>query len=123
MLPRNFGSEKIVRTEYARTYVYPRHVSGCKMAHFNTICVKLGIGHSCCDRLTAVKRVSADQCHMTASRAQVYNPLTLGRIQYEISLLSAYGLSIINSERHFLKHSSRDTLLALAKSIYHFLIT
>ena len=71
------------------------------MAHFNTICVKLGIGHSCCDQLTAVKKVSADQCHMTASRAQVYNswnfyPLTLGRIQYEISLLSAYGLSIIN---------------------------
>ena len=32
------------------------HVSRCKMTHFNTICVKLGIGHPCCDQLTAVKK-------------------------------------------------------------------
>ena len=33
------------------------------------------IGHSCYDQLTPVKtsRVSADQYHMTISRAQVYN--------------------------------------------------
>ena len=68
MLPRNFGSEKV------RPYVRPPpHVSGWEMAHVNTICVKRGIGHSCCDQLTAVKKVSADQCHMTASQAQVYN--------------------------------------------------
>ena len=26
------------------------------MAHFNTIGAKLGIGHPCCDQLTAVKK-------------------------------------------------------------------
>ena len=56
MLARNFGSEKIVHMEYIHTYVHPLHVSGCQMAHFNTICVKLGIGHPCCDQLTAVKK-------------------------------------------------------------------
>ena len=32
-------------------------------------------GHPCYGQLTAVKRVSADQCDMTVSRAQVYNSL------------------------------------------------
>ena len=50
----------------------PLLVSRCEMAHFNTICVKLGIGHPCCDQLTAVVKGIADQCHMTASRVQVY---------------------------------------------------
>ena len=34
----------------------PLHVSRCKMAHFNTIRVKLGIEHPCCIQLTAVKK-------------------------------------------------------------------
>ena len=40
---------------------------------FYTICVKFGIGHPCYWQLTAVKKLSADQCHTTASRAQEYN--------------------------------------------------
>ena len=36
----------------------------------------------------------------------------------EISLHSAYGKSWITWERHFLKHRSRASLLALAKSLY-----
>ena len=34
----------------------PHYVSGCEMAHFNTICVKLGNGHPFCDQLTAIKK-------------------------------------------------------------------
>ena len=37
----------------------------------------------------------------------------------EISLHSAYGKSWITWERHFLKHPSRASLLALAKSLYY----
>ena len=34
MHPRNFGSEKIVHTGYARTYVHPFHVSRDEILHF-----------------------------------------------------------------------------------------
>ena len=54
MLPRNFGSEKIVHTEYVHTYVHPFMLADAKW--LNTICIKLGIGHPCCDQLTAVKK-------------------------------------------------------------------
>lgn len=53
MLPTNFGSEKIVCTEYICMYVHPPDAKW----HTNTICVKLCIGHPCCDQyLTAVKK-------------------------------------------------------------------
>ena len=40
-----------------RPYVRPPiHVNGREMAHLNAICVNLGIGHPCCDQLTAVKK-------------------------------------------------------------------
>ena len=40
-----------------RPYICPPlHVSVWEMTHFNTICVKLGIGHPCCYQLTAVKK-------------------------------------------------------------------
>ena len=55
MLPRNFGPEKIVHTEYVGTYVHPFMLADAKW-HFNTICVKLGIGHPSGDQLTAVKK-------------------------------------------------------------------
>ena len=45
---RSYGIRRYVRP--------PLHVSGCEMAHFNTIFVKLGIGHPCCDQLTAVTK-------------------------------------------------------------------
>ena len=53
MLPRNFGSEKIVHT-----YIHPFMLKRMQMAHLNNICVKLDIGHPyCCDQLlTAVEK-------------------------------------------------------------------
>ena len=124
-----------------RQYVRPPlHVSGYEMAHFNTICVKLGIGHPCCDQLTAVKKgyplTSVTWLHRglryTTHGSDVIfwsYPLTscLFLIDHghrsiflmvEFSLLSAYGQSIINWGRHFLKHISIVSLLALAKSLY-----
>ena len=62
----------------------PFHVSGCEMAHFNTT-VARNPSRTICVCLTSYrtsmlwsiascqKRVSADQCRMTVSRAQVYN--------------------------------------------------
>ena len=84
------------------------------------------------------KRVSADHSHMTASWAQVYNSWKWGNfsklstdqlfvlidrrrrsifLKVEFSLLSTYGQSIIHWRRQFLKHPSRASLSALAKSI------
>ena len=37
--------------------------------------LNLMIGHPCYSQSTAVKIVTADQCHMTVSQAQVYNLL------------------------------------------------
>ena len=120
-----------------RPYVRPPlHVSGCEMAHLNTIFVKLGIGHPW-SIYSCQKRVSADQCHMTASH--VYNSCNWCNffklsadqlfvfnwsraqvifLKVKFSLLSAYGQNIINWGRHFLKHLSIVSLLALAKSIH-----
>ena len=54
-LPRHPCSGAVARE--AEHHVRPPfHVSGCEMAHFNTIFVKLGIGCPCCDQLTAVKK-------------------------------------------------------------------
>ena len=47
------------------------------------------------------------------SRAQVHF------LKVKFSLLIAYGKSWINWRRHFWKHPSRGSLLALAKSIYY----
>ena len=113
--------------------------SGCEMAHFNTICVKLGIGHPRCDQLTAVKKrypltsvtwMHRRLRHTTHGSDVIFwsSPLIscsflidLGCrsifLKVEFSLLSAYGQSIINRGRHFIKHPSRASLLALAKSI------
>ena len=104
----------------------PLHVSGCQMTHFNTIWVKLGIGHPCCDQLIAVKKgyllVSVTWLHCglryTTHGSDVIfwsYPLTscLFLIDHghrsiflmvEFSLLSAYGQSMINWGRHFLQH-------------------
>ena len=123
-----------------RLYIRPPlHVSGCEMAHCNTFCVKLAWFWTSMLWLidSCQKRVSADQHHMTASRAQVYNSWKWRNylltscsflidcrhrsiiLEVEFSLLSAYGQSIINWElrKNFLKHLSRALLLALAKSI------
>ena len=138
MLPRNFGSEKMVHTEYFCTYVHHFMLVDAKW-HTNTFCVKLAWFWTSMLWLidSCQKRVSADQHHMTASRAQVYNswkwrnyPLTSCSflidcrcrsiiLEVEFSLLSAYGQSIINWElrKNFVKHLSRALLLALAKSI------
>ena len=43
-------------------------VTSCENTLYNS-------GHPCYAQLAAVKRVSADQCHMTVSRAQVHNSL------------------------------------------------
>ena len=61
MHPRNFASEKIVRT-YLRT-----STRSCKRM--------LSVLPYIHDQLTAVNchRIPADQCHMTVLRAQVYN--------------------------------------------------
>ena len=123
----------VLRKSYVRP---PLHVSGCEMAHLNTICVKLGIGHPCCDQLTAVKKgirwpVSHD-C-IVGSGIQLMEvrkffkvirwPIDRQRrsifLKVEFSLLSTYGQSIINWGRTFLKHPSRASLSALAKSIYY----
>ena len=119
----------------------PVHVSGCEMPRFNTICVKLGIGHPCCDQLTAVKKgyplTSVTWLHRglrytTHRSEEIFQsyPLTscsflIDRrrrsifLKVEFSLLPTYGQSIIHWRRHFLKHPSRASLSALAKSIYY----
>ena len=35
----NFGSEKIIRTEYVRTYVHPSNVSQGEILHFKYPCI------------------------------------------------------------------------------------
>ena len=123
-----------------RPYVRPPlHVSGCQITHFITICVKLGIGHTCCDQLTAVKKgyplTSVTWLHRglrytTHRSEEIFQsyPLTscsflIDRrrrsifLKVEFSLLSTYDQSIIHWRRHFLKHPSRASPSALAKSI------
>ena len=54
-----------------------------------TICVDLDSGHPhghpCYGQLTAVKKVSADQCHLTVSWAQVFNSLRGRRFFFKLS--------------------------------------
>ena len=60
----------------------PIHVNRSKMAPLTileskvyAICVKPVFGHPSYGQLTAVKKVSANLCHMPVSRAQVCNSL------------------------------------------------
>ena len=94
------------------------HVSGCQMAHFDTIC---GIGHPRYSQLTAVKKgicwpVSYDCIAGSGIQLEQVTyflsyPLTsfwfqIDRLRsvflkVEFSLLSAYGKSWITWERHY----------------------
>ena len=51
-------------------HIYLLGVPGSIQSVLNLI-----VGHPCYGQLTAAKKVTADQCHMTVSRAQVYNLL------------------------------------------------
>ena len=134
-----FRFDKSVLT-YVRTSAI--HVSGCEMSHllvrraYTVFIFVLDIHVMVNWHLS--KKVSADQCYMTVSWAQVYNSsrwrnfLKLSRwpvigfhliaglglfFKVEFSLLSAYGKRWITSERHFLKDHSRASLLAVAKFV------
>ena len=96
----------------------PIHVSGCKMSHLlaesprhiHFLCKTLVIDVHVMVNWRLSKKVSAHKCHMTVSRAQVYNSsrwrywfsIDLG-LKLKFSLLSASYKSWITWERHFLK--------------------
>ena len=51
----------------------PIHVSGCQITHFITMCKTWCWTYMLWSIDSCQKRVSADQCHMTASQVQVHN--------------------------------------------------
>ena len=75
---KNFGSDKIV-SPYVRTNVPSLHVTESEVSHLLTwrdlqsVLNLILDSHVMVMQLTSVKRVTADQCHMTVSRAQLYN--------------------------------------------------
>ena len=58
--------------------------------------------------LTAIKRVSTDQCHLTVLQAQVYNSSRCNMVFHSF-LLTSYGIQVITgsenltSKRHLLQ--------------------
>ena len=68
--------------------------------------------------LTSVKWLYC-RLRSTTHGGLVFNWSQVHFLQVEFRLLSAYGKSWVTREGHFLKHSSRALLLALAKSIYY----
>ena len=117
----------------------PIHVSGCKMSHLlaesprhiRFLCKTLVIDVHVMVNWRLSKKVSADKCHMTVSRAQVYNSsrwrywfsidLGLRSIFFKVEIQFAFCfLQKLNYLREtFLKDYSRASLLALVKSIYY----
>ena len=73
----------ILKKSSARTYVHPIMVADVETyiiarspRHILTVFTELVLYIHVMVNLQLSKRVSADQCHMTLSRAQVYNSLS-----------------------------------------------
>ena len=74
MHPRNFGSGRIVRTEFVRPYVHPFMLADAKWHTWILFVENLVLDIPVLVSWQLQKKgVSADQCHVAASRAQVYN--------------------------------------------------
>ena len=92
----------------------PKHIKLCLTWYWTSIIVMINWHQS--------YNVSADQCRMTASRAQVSNSLRWPI--FKSSVLTSYGIQLIAGsenfylERHFLRVPKRALHLALAKPEY-----
>ena len=68
MHPRNFSSQKIC------LFIRPTiHVSVCKMSHLQAVFHLIWDIHVMVNIIDSCNKVLADQYHITASQAQVYN--------------------------------------------------
>ena len=119
----------VLGTEYVRTYVHPFMLAEAKMAHpilsvenlvldipvivswqLSKRGIRWPVSHGC---IVGWGIQVMEFFVFDWSRAHV------DFLKIKFSLLTAYGKRWINWGRQFLKHPSRASLLALAKSIYY----
>ena len=140
MHPRNFGSDKIVRT-YVR---WPLHVSGCEMVHLLGVQgIYISVFNLVLDfhvivnwQLSKGYPLNSDTwlyCGLryTTHSGDFFKSYRLTSFWFSIdrglrpnfkrwnTLLSANCKSWITRKKHFLKDPSRAVLLALVKSMYY----